>query len=979
MTVTALVSSISRRVLIAGAGLYLVGAAMGAPGGSPKHKIITDADRAFWSFQPVKEAPVPAVHDAAWCRNPIDQFILARLEAEGLTPAPEADRRTLIRRATFDLHGLPPTPAEVDAFVNDRSTDAYEKLIDRLQASPRYGERWGRHWLDLVRYAESDGFKQDAYRPNAWPYRDYVIRSFNDDKPYDRFVTEQLAGDEIAPRDPDAMVATGYMRHGLYEYNQRDVPKQWSQMLTDVTDVTGDVFLGLSMGCARCHDHKFDPILQTDYFRLQAFFAPMLPRNDLPLATEQQKADYAKAMAEWEQKTESIRAQMLPMEQAGAAGAAKAAIKKFPEDMQAILNKPASERTPLEEQLALLASRQVYDESENPQPKIAAKDKERYAELKKELAGYDTLKPKPLPRGMFTTDVGPIAPPAFIPGHLDQPLGPGIPVVLEKLPGSELSISPSATSTGYRTALAKWITQPANPLTSRVMVNRIWQYHFGRGLVITSSDYGHLGAAPTHPELLDWLAQRFVQDSWSFKKIHRLIMTSAVYRQTALRETPKVARLKDPEDRWLWRMNTSRLDAEQIRDTMLAVSGELQSAEGGPAVETTSPIRAVYTKVVRNTRDPVLDAFDAPDSFASVCTRNTTTTPTQSLLMINGDWPLKRAAAFAARVRAETKASDPGSLIDSAYRLAYGRAPEPAERKTAIAFLDRQSSKGDSAARADAGPTGSDLPVTQTMPQRDGQAILIRNANPSDMLCLPENAALPEGDFSVEAYVQLESYCDDASVRVIASCWDGSHDHAGWALGVTGEKSKFQPHNLILQLVGKGGYEVVPSELHLSLHKAYYVAASVTSDGSGENVMFYTKDITDMDAPLKSHAAQHKVAGPFTSNSPLVIGGRAGTAGHPAQGWDGLIDEVRLCKAAIKPEQLLFNNGDAKGLVAGYWQFEEHPGLLRDTAGVQKDLAPLVSRQSKSPKAAASGGPSDAALTDFCHVLFNSNEFLYVD
>ena len=499
-----------------------------------KHRIITDADRSFWSFRPVAEVQPPAVREGGWCRNEIDRFVLAKFEEQGLTPAPMADRQTLIRRATFDLIGLPPAPQDVDAFVRDPSPDAYEKLIDRLLASPRYGERWARHWLDLVRYAESDGFKQDAYRPNAWPYRDYVIRSFNEDKPYDRFVCEQLAGDELWPDDPDAMVATGYMRGGLYEYNNRDVPKQWTQMLTDVTDVTGDVFLGLSMGCARCHDHKFDPILQADYFRLQSFFAPMLPRNDLPIATKARRDEYSKALAEWESKTASIRAQMAPIEEAGAAGTMKGAIKKFPQEMQAIIHKAAAERTPLEEQLAQLALRQVVDQSENLQPKIRSADKGRYSELRKQLEAFDGIKPKPLPHGVMMTDVGPVAPPVTIPGHADEPpLEPAVPVVLQDLPGGQLTITQTATSTGRRSALAKWITNPANPLASRVIVNRVWQFHFGKGLVTTSNDFGHLGTRPSHPELLDWLAHRFVEQGWSFKQLHRQIMLSATYCQTA--------------------------------------------------------------------------------------------------------------------------------------------------------------------------------------------------------------------------------------------------------------------------------------------------------------------------------------------------------------------------------------------------------------------------------------------------------------
>jgi hypothetical protein len=682
--------------IVANAGVILLGSLVGfllvsatdvAAAGGSRHRQVTDSDRAFWSFQPVAHPAVPSVHNASWCRNEVDRFVLAKLEAEGLTPAPEADRATLIRRATFDLTGLPPTPAEVDAFVRDPSPDAYEKLIDRLLASPRYGERWARHWLDLVRYAESDGFKQDAYRPNAWRYRDYVIRSFNADKPYDRFVCEQLAGDEMWPNDPDALIATGYLRHGLYEYNQRDVPKQWSEMLIDVTDVTGDALLGLSMGCARCHDHKFDPILQTDYFRLQAFFAPMLPRNDWPVVTHEQKAKYDADMAAWEEKTASIREQMRAIEQPAIDSAARAAMKKFPTDMQAILHKPDADRSPQEEQWAQLALRQVYDRDENPQPKIPAKDKPAYAELKKELASYDSLKPEPLPVALVATDVGPVAPPTCVPGHADQPLQPGVPVVLEDPGKNDLHIAATATSTGRRTALAKWITRPDNPLTARVIVNRIWQYHFGRGLVATSSDFGHLGTPPSHPELLDWLASRFVADGWSFKKLHRLIMTSATYRQSALRETPEVARMKDPEDRWLWRFSTRRLEAEQIRDAMLAVSGELQPASGGPSVDDSVPRRSIYTKLLRNHPDPVLEAFDAPESFGSICTRNCTTTATQSLLMINGDWPLKRAAAFAKRVRHDAASADPDALLETAYRLAYGRVPSAEELQSGGEFL----------------------------------------------------------------------------------------------------------------------------------------------------------------------------------------------------------------------------------------------------------------------------------------------------
>lgn len=653
-----------------------------------KHRIITDNDRTFWSFQPVKDPPLPAVREETWCRNPVDRFVLAKLEAHEMTPGWEAGRDELIRRATFDLTGLPPTPQEVQAFIDDSSPDAYEHLIDRLLASPRYGERWGRHWLDLVRYAESDGFNQDSYRTNAWPYRDYVIRAFNDDKPYDRFVIEQLAGDEVAPQDPNVVVATGYLRAGLYEFNQRDVPRQWDQMLIDVTDVTADAFLGLSMQCCRCHDHKFDPILQTDYYRFRAFFAPMLPKNDFVLASAEEKKAYAAALEKWEQKTAGIRAQMAAIENKTLPAALLSVSTKFPPDMQVILNKPAEQRTPYEEQLAQLAIRQINDVTANGF-KIAKTEKAKYAELTRQLAEFDSFRPEPLVRGLLMSDVGPVASPTYVPGDALHVQEPGFPVVLDGLPITKPPIIPTASTTGRRLALAQWMVQPANPLTSRVMVNRLWQYHFGRGLVSTSGDFGHLGTPPTHPELLDFLARRFVNNGWHVKPIHKLIMLSAVYRQTTQRPMPETARLKDPDNRWLWRMNTLRLDAEQVHDAMLAVSGEMQPQNGGPSVDPTSPRRAVYVKQIRNHADPLLEAFDAPESFGSVPVRNQTTTATQALLMINGEWTLKRAGALAERVRKKIKGADPRALVEAVYRLAYGRAVHSDELDEAVRFLTR--------------------------------------------------------------------------------------------------------------------------------------------------------------------------------------------------------------------------------------------------------------------------------------------------
>src|SRR5579872_1816538 len=383
-----------------------------------REKKITDADRAWWSFQPVHAPPVPPADGA--CRNEIDHFIRARLKDQGLEPAPEADRRMLLRRLTFDLHGLPPTPAEIEAFEKDGSPEAYEKQVDRLLAHPRYGERWGRHWLDLVRYAESDGYKQDAYRPNTWPYRDYVIRAFAEDKPYDRFVQEQLAGDELAPDDPRVTVATGYLRLGIYEYNQRNAWGQWRDILNDITDVTGDAFLGLGMGCARCHDHKFDPILQRDYFALQSFFAGLLWRDDLPLADRAEVAEYRRKRSAWEEKTATIRAEIAEIEKPFLASAEKSILGKFLPELQAVHAKPAAERTPYDVQIADLLERQVIAERSLIDGKIKGATRERWSELQRKLSEFDKDKPRDLPAGLVVTDVGPAAAPTTIPGDPER-------------------------------------------------------------------------------------------------------------------------------------------------------------------------------------------------------------------------------------------------------------------------------------------------------------------------------------------------------------------------------------------------------------------------------------------------------------------------------------------------------------------------------------------------------------------------------
>lgn len=657
---------------------------------------ISDEDRRYWAFQPVQRGPLPDALDDSWSRGTVDRWLLVGMQSQGLHPAPEADKTTLLRRLSFDLTGLPPSGEQTTQFLEDTSPDAYERLVDRLLASPQAGEHSSRHWLDLVRYAESDGYKQDGYRPSAWRYRDYVIASLNADKPYDRFVQEQIAGDEIAPHDPQALIATGYYRLGIYEYNQRDVRTQWSVILNDITDVTADVFLGLGMSCARCHDHKFDPILQKDYFRLQAFFAPLIQRDDIPAAAPQACDEYRQKLQTWEEKTADLRRQIDEIERPHIDAATKAFIAKFPVDIEPIFTRPQQERTPLEQQLVRLAARQVIEEGGRVDfaKKLTGEEKEKWEKLRKELAEFDTLKPAPLPEAMMVSDVGSVPPPVTIPGKRSaEEILPGVLSVLDPAPLPYLQPSTSQATTGRRTALAQWLTRPDNPLTTRVLVNRLWQNHFGKGLVESSSDFGRLGHPPSHPELLDYLASEFVSSGWSMKTIHRQMLLSAAYRQGSLGEAASQSATTDPANRWLARMTVRRLGAEQIRDATLAATGELDETAGGPGSEASSTRRSIYVKVLRNKRDSLLDAFDVPDGSASVPQRNVTTTSNQSLLMINGLWMLARAQALAARLQRENPGATQEQKIVTLYSWLLGRTPSPDESAAAAAFLGESSSQ----------------------------------------------------------------------------------------------------------------------------------------------------------------------------------------------------------------------------------------------------------------------------------------------
>jgi hypothetical protein len=705
--------------------------------GAPWPAAVAVDDRP-WAFQPIKRPAIPQIRNSqSAIRNPIDSFVLAKLRAKRLSLAPEADRRTLIRRLSFDLIGLPPTPAEVDAFLADRAPDAYEKLVDRLLASPRYGERWARHWLDLARYAESEGFKSDEVRPNAWRYRDYVIHSLNADMPYDRFVKEQIAGDELYPDDPDALIATGFCRHWPDESNAQNLLSRRQEILNDITETTASSILGLTVGCARCHDHKYDPITQKDYYRLQAFFAAVRPRSDLVALPPRQRAEWDAKQKAWENKTATIRTEMAAIEEPVRRRIYQDRFKRFPDDVRQAVNADPKRRTALQWVLYHKALPQLEFSDSTIVGGMKPEQKKQWTELSKSLQAFDSIKPEPLPTALGITDVGPEAPKTYrlAAGVYDKPkeeVEPGVFTILGcAVPPVPV---PAANTTGRRAALADWLVSPSNPFTARVIVNRVWQYHFGRGIVGTSSDLGNAGDRPTHPELLDWLASCFAgkdeggrrkdegkagahstfnpQPStfnmgWSLKKLHRLIVMSATYRQ-ACAANERAARV-DPDDRFLWRFPRQRLEGEVIRDAILAVSGTLNEKRGGPSVmpdlpagvtargywkATTDPTernrRSIYVFVKRNMRFPLFEAFDMPDTHEPCARRQVTTTAPQALMLLNDESVLEAARHFAGRV-IETAGSDREAQVTAAYRLAFSRVPTAEEKSLAVEFLARQT------------------------------------------------------------------------------------------------------------------------------------------------------------------------------------------------------------------------------------------------------------------------------------------------
>jgi hypothetical protein len=758
------------------------------PYGVYNERQITDADRQWWAFQkPVRRDP-PAVNDARWSSNPIDGFVRAMMNEKGLEPAPQADRPTLIRRAYLDLLGLLPPAEEVARFVKDPAPDAYEKLVDRLLASPQYGERWGRFWLDVVRYADSSGFEYDLNIDNAWRYRDYVIKAFNEDKPYNRFVVEQIAGDELDQPDFDSLTATTYYRIGpRVRFREKNYPSYRYDYMDDMIRTTYQGFMGLSVNCARCHDHKFDPITRMDYYRSVADFWPYV-EYDQPLVPKQQVDDYERTEKQLAEQMKPLLQEIAriekPYRDKQREQQVQDALKKFPPDIQLAIKTPEAERTA--GQKLLVAQVLIGADDVNPDDvkvdvhasakakarakadqvfgvteygkrglKLSAADETKRAAVQAKIEEIEDKLPPPQPvadgvrdgdyrlspdglgdshipgTGRPTYDVTCCfipppgqkfeVPPLYFAATGEDikadakgtPVQPGFLTVLSK--GSPVLTPdppnrPDYASSGRRRALAEAIASEDNPLTARVMINRVWGWHFGRGIVATPGTFGKMGMLPSHPELLDWLATEFVRQGWSVKRMQKLIMTSETYKMASAfyRDTDLE---KDPTDVYLWRFPVRRLEAEAIRDVTLSAAGTLNLEAGGPPFFPAIPVsvradqprgvweltkeepstwrRGVYAYVKRGLKYPMYEVFDEPDLNVTCERRSVSTVPTQALTMLNNEFLLIQAQHFAERVEKQA-GKDPREQVKAMYRIALSREPTPREVDTNVAFLNKQ-------------------------------------------------------------------------------------------------------------------------------------------------------------------------------------------------------------------------------------------------------------------------------------------------
>ncbi len=684
----------------------------------------------LWSWQPVQAPATPQVKQNKWVRTPIDAFVLARLESKGVKPSQDADRAAFIRRATLDVWGIIPSPEDVKAFVVDRSPDAYEKLVDRLLSSQHYGERQARRWLDLARYADSTGFQNDNTRPNMWRYRDYVIGAFNQDKPYDQFVKEQLAGDEIAPNDQNALIATGFLIGYPDNYNSRDLVQRQYQIETDMTDTVGLALLGQTVGCARCHNHKTDKVTQKDYFSLQAFFAnTSVDEKIAPKEKGEQEKKYEEAQAKYQAATKDIVAQQKAILDIYREAGLKYHKERYLTDSREAIFKPEAQWTPLDRWVNHRLANVTTDQDIASFIKVVAEDKKHpqytqeialkwaeYEKLTTQLKTFDNLKPASGSKWISAvTELGhPDSPPTHIrfTGVHERPLDEVQPAFPAALTDEKPNIVPSATSSGRRTALANWIASPKNPLTSRVFVNRVWAQYFGTGIVKTISDFGKAGDKPVNPELLDYLANNFVNEGWSVKKLHRQILLSSVYRQSSAHRADVYK--ADPDNLLLAVFPRKRLEAEEIRDSLLVASGQLVDKIGGPSVFPPLPSnatigvdfndnpswvvskdvndhnrRSLYVFTRRSLPYSMLEVFDPANPQLVHSKRDVTTTPLQALTLFNSEIVFGWSQALAGRVINEA-GNNEMAQVDRLYQILFARNADKSEKAALHDFLGKQ-------------------------------------------------------------------------------------------------------------------------------------------------------------------------------------------------------------------------------------------------------------------------------------------------
>ena len=706
--------------------------------------VIPQAARNYWAFQLPKKAAVPPL------KNPVDFFLAREWQSQKLTHAPKAEPRTLVRRAYLDLTGLPPTPDQVQEFINDKSTNAWPALIDRLLASPQYGERWGRHWLDVARYADSNGYEHDFDRPNAWRYRDYVISAFNKDTPFDRFLVEQIAGDEVQHPTDETRIATAFLRnHAKIGFREKDNPQFRYEYLDDMIATIGRGVLGMTVQCARCHNHKFDPIPQKDYYRLQAALFGYV-EVDHPLVPETEAALYHKQIKGVEDALRPVQDQLKQLERPYRDQLLPAKYLKFPANVQQAINTPEGKRTPGQVLLANQIIRTTSVASSEIDRIMKPADAVVKQQLLHQMRDIEKLRPKPIPVAMGITDGdyrfvpdGPgdepapgksrqqadfagsylhegadpyKVPPSYFLHHGDvnshgTEMEPGF-LTVATYNNPPVALPPANGNTsGRRLALAKWLGSPDNPLTARVMVNRIWRHHFGVGIVPTMDNFGKNGELPSHPELLDWLAVEFMDQGWSIKQMHRLLMTSEAY-QMSSEFAAETNIAKDASNRYLWRFRQQRLEAEAVRDVVLAASGSLNLQMYGTAIfphindeilgSMTKGIwnqkngedsneewrRSIYVYRKRGLPLPFFEVFDLPDQNIACTQRNSSTVPTQALMLMNDEFILSHASKLAAKIKAAASSKD--QQVRLAYELALSRPPTEQERTLALVFLETQ-------------------------------------------------------------------------------------------------------------------------------------------------------------------------------------------------------------------------------------------------------------------------------------------------